>query len=122
MTKSNVTENTASQNNKNDLENILTPAKRIARISAFIKHDRTNQFLKHTISYQTVGVLINRLPASLSADDTLYNAMIRAHHKNTWAENWDEALTELVKDYYFCINEVLQQTLENVKNQKTAEA
>lgn len=120
MTNIKQNEKIENERNMNDLENILTPAKRIARISAFIKHDRTNQFLKQTISYQTVGVLINRLPASLSADDVLYNAMIRAHHKNTWGENWDEALTELVKDYYFCINEVLQHAMNN--HTKTANA
>ena len=82
---------------------------RLEKFAEIEKHDKNQALLKHLISMQTVGVFLARLPADMRNDETIYNAMLRAHHVHVWREPWNENLTGLVKEYFTIVSLVLDQ-------------
>ena len=80
---------------------------RMNKIGMLVKFDRYDKFLQHVISFQTAGPLINKLPQQMANDDTIYNAVIRSHHKNLWHDDWNENLTDMVKEFFNIMHEAI---------------
>jgi hypothetical protein len=91
-----------------------TAGSRMARILVKVKAPDYAQFLRQLVTFDTVPLVLKKLPVDLANDDVIFNAVVRTQHKLLFNEDWQENLTDSVKEYYLIHAESIDRTHEEL--------